>query len=277
MELFQEDNLDNHKENEPQDLNSAPTVGDCLRELRSKKGIDLQKVAKDTRISLKYLNCLENNQFDSIISPTYAKGFLKSYASYLNADINYILQLYYEQTKQNDHLSHEKFYVEPEQSDFENPIINALKELDVRIVSSIIGGIFIFYLLLKGCVYWKEHNLIEEDIFKPMQTGSIINLPNEATPIQKIANQKTEFNLDLEVVAIKTVWLRVISDDRLVYEHTMKKGQAENFKGKTSISVKLGDASAIQFIYNGEKIDPLGAEGAVLNITFDQNGRWVSE
>ena len=61
-------------------------MGARLREARVHKRLTLQQVEDDTKIRVKYLQAMESDEFDTLPDPTYAKGFLRSYATYLGLD-----------------------------------------------------------------------------------------------------------------------------------------------------------------------------------------------
>ena len=61
-------------------------IGQTLRATRERRGITVEQVAQDTRISLRFIEALEDEQFDELPAPVYVRGFLRSYANYLKLD-----------------------------------------------------------------------------------------------------------------------------------------------------------------------------------------------
>lgn len=61
-------------------------IGETLRSNRERRGITVEQVAQDTRISLRFIEALEDEQFDELPAPVYVRGFLRSYANYLKID-----------------------------------------------------------------------------------------------------------------------------------------------------------------------------------------------
>jgi hypothetical protein len=61
-------------------------IGDSLREARTRRKIELPAAEQATKIRVKYLRALEEERFDQLPSPTYVKGFLRTYADYLGLD-----------------------------------------------------------------------------------------------------------------------------------------------------------------------------------------------
>ena len=61
-------------------------IGATLREARERRHLTWEQVEADTKIRAKYLRALEEEEFDSLPSGTYVRGFLRAYASYLGLD-----------------------------------------------------------------------------------------------------------------------------------------------------------------------------------------------
>lgn len=61
-------------------------IGEALRSTRERRGLSIAEVAQDTRISARFLEALEAEQFDELPAPVYVRGFIRSYASYLKIE-----------------------------------------------------------------------------------------------------------------------------------------------------------------------------------------------
>jgi hypothetical protein len=61
-------------------------IGSSLRDARTRQGLDFPELEQRTKIRPKYLRALEEERFDILPSPTYVKGFLRSYADALGLD-----------------------------------------------------------------------------------------------------------------------------------------------------------------------------------------------
>ena len=61
-------------------------IGERLIEAREERGLTLEDAERDTRISRRYLQALEDEAFDIIPAPVYARGFLRSYSQYLGLE-----------------------------------------------------------------------------------------------------------------------------------------------------------------------------------------------
>src|SRR4051794_38214513 len=61
-------------------------IGNSLREARLRRRVDFGEAEQATKIRVKYLRALEDEEFGLLPSQTYVKGFLRSYAEYLGLD-----------------------------------------------------------------------------------------------------------------------------------------------------------------------------------------------
>ncbi|MBU1878829.1 MAG: helix-turn-helix domain-containing protein, partial [Chloroflexi bacterium] len=69
-------------------------LGTRFRLARENKQVTLRQAERDTRIRLKYLQALEDQDMASLPPEVYVKGFVRNYASYLGLDPNEMLTLY---------------------------------------------------------------------------------------------------------------------------------------------------------------------------------------
>lgn len=70
------------------------TVGEILKEARTKKGADFDQIEKATKIRKKYLQALEENKFARIGPATTVKGFIKNYGEYLELEPPSLLAIF---------------------------------------------------------------------------------------------------------------------------------------------------------------------------------------
>jgi hypothetical protein len=61
-------------------------IGKVFREARNRRKIDLSEVEAATRIRVRYLRAIENEEWDLLPGHVYARGFIRTYAAYLGLD-----------------------------------------------------------------------------------------------------------------------------------------------------------------------------------------------
>jgi cytoskeleton protein RodZ len=70
------------------------SMGQQFRAAREKKKMNISKAAALTRIKIQHLEMMENDDFSKMPAPTYAKGFIRIYASFLGLDPAPLVQEY---------------------------------------------------------------------------------------------------------------------------------------------------------------------------------------
>lgn len=69
-------------------------IGSIIQETRLKKGINLDKVADETNISVRFLKKIETDDFTGFPGEPYVVGFIRNYAEYLGLDPEAIVTRY---------------------------------------------------------------------------------------------------------------------------------------------------------------------------------------
>jgi cytoskeleton protein RodZ len=69
-------------------------IGSSLREARVRRGVELGQVEADTHIRTRYLEALENDRFELLPGEAYVRGFLRTYADYLELDADLFVDEY---------------------------------------------------------------------------------------------------------------------------------------------------------------------------------------
>ncbi|OFW60553.1 MAG: hypothetical protein A2133_11855 [Actinobacteria bacterium RBG_16_64_13] len=71
-----------------------PDIGNSLREARIRKGLSIKDVEAVTKIRTKYLEALEQGDYEILPGSTYVKAFLRSYATFLKVDGDALVEEY---------------------------------------------------------------------------------------------------------------------------------------------------------------------------------------
>ena len=69
-------------------------IGEQLTRARHSRNLTIEEVEQGTRISGRFLQALEQERFEKIPAPVFAKGFLRSYAQFLGLNPQALLALY---------------------------------------------------------------------------------------------------------------------------------------------------------------------------------------
>ena len=98
---FESDTLSEHSQGRKPDVEDGETgsimesgVGAVLKDERQRKGLDFAQVSEMTRIQPHILQALEREDWPSLPSPIFVKGFVRSYAHAVGLDEGEIVALY---------------------------------------------------------------------------------------------------------------------------------------------------------------------------------------
>jgi len=117
------------------------SVGLDLKTEREKKKISLHQIAADTRISIRYLQNIEEDRFDDLPGGVYNRAFIKAYCESINMDPQDILKRYDELTAPSLLEKHPKNKIPlPEQKPF--PIPGPIVIWSIMLVLSAVGIFF---------------------------------------------------------------------------------------------------------------------------------------
>ena len=62
------------------------TIGQKLKSAREAKGVSVSEAAASTKILSKFIEAMEDDNFEKLSAPIYVKSFVRLYAKYLNLD-----------------------------------------------------------------------------------------------------------------------------------------------------------------------------------------------
>jgi cytoskeletal protein RodZ len=114
-------------------------LGRALFQARVARGLTIEDAERDTRISKRYLEALERDDFSAFPAPFYARAFLRTYAQYLGLDASQLLAA----------LPHAR--LEPEVAplpEISRPTTPGLS------INWVVAGIVVLFLLAAGLILY---------------------------------------------------------------------------------------------------------------------------
>ena len=87
---------------------------------------------------------------------------------------------------------------------------------------------------------------------------------------------KTALALSLVIRASANSWISASADGQVVTEETLIAPAHTSIRAAREISLRVGNAAGVSFIFNGQEIPAQGADAEVRNYTFDSSGMHIS-
>jgi cytoskeleton protein RodZ len=70
------------------------SVGQVLHDARTRRGLDLTEVERVTKIRVKFLRAMEEDRWEALPAPVYARSFLSTYAHFLGLEDEPLIEKY---------------------------------------------------------------------------------------------------------------------------------------------------------------------------------------
>ena len=74
---------------------AAPVCGERLADARREQGISIRDIAKELHLDEPKVRALEENRFEVLGAPVFAKGHMRKYAELVGAPVDELLTEYY--------------------------------------------------------------------------------------------------------------------------------------------------------------------------------------
>jgi hypothetical protein len=199
-----------------------------LRETRVRRKTTLQQAEDDTKIRVKYIQAMENDDFDLMPSAAYVKGFLRTYSLYLGLDADVILEEYRSRFEPNE--EHEPFGGN-----------SALGRPHAHRRRNTLTFIAVVCLLILGLLYvLGRYDSAGKPTPPPVtvvsHTPTASSTPRQArTPSASFAVQVAADN--------GSCWIQVRTtgiSGPIIYQTTMVQGQTHTFQASGTLYVRLG-------------------------------------
>lgn len=218
-------------------------IGTLLREQRDSLKLTLEAVHKRTRISVPYLEGLENEAYDVFPAEVYLIGFMKQYAKFLSLDSDKIFEMYLAQKRAPDAPASKPDHKSPnlppslphEQSQSRNRAPAVLLLVLLTLLAAGILGRHLF-----------EDNSAESE---PVAQGEPAHVAAPEASTTTLAKHT------LEAVSLESSWLRITSDGKLVFEGVLPKGIRHRWEASQKFTVRSGYTPGVELIYDGKTVD----------------------
>lgn len=229
--------------------------GERLKRERELREVAPNEIVVATRISLRFLEALENEDWDKLPGGVFNRGFVRAIARYLGLDEENLLAEY--------DLAHGDESAEPPRP-MENRIPSPPKWIPVALV---VGAVAVLALLITAGVFgWRRFAA-----FRHAKSSSAITSqsPSGAQPGSD-PTPTSAAALDLSVSTPFATHVRIVADGKVVLDSEMPAGQNRHFAANTAFEVTAADSSAVLLQLNGQNMPPVGSPGASGTIVLSQ-------
>ncbi|MFQ6069593.1 MAG: helix-turn-helix domain-containing protein [Candidatus Aminicenantales bacterium] len=252
------------------------SLGQFLQRERELRGITLKEIANSTKINLKFLQALEDDNLEILPGEFFIKAIIRSYARAIGLEEDYVLNKYYEDSLLKTQAELHEFEKEKEkkQRTFFPGRENVLNILFFVILAALI--VASIYLISRPQRQASPTPI--KEITPQASKEKVVELPAVESGIKEKEEEREEIVLGFTFT--EDTWLQVYADGRLALEGIKKPGEEELIRASREIILHLGNAGGFSYSLNGKEGKSLGTSGAVVKnvrITLDNLGQFIEQ
>ena len=246
-------------------------IGQDLKRERELRGISLKEIAESTKINIRFLKALEEDQLDVLPGKFFTRGIIRGYAKYLGLEEDSVLNKYHEALQFLEKVEQEEEKTLDEGSSMNIRKVIRIAAFGATVIAVLLALFFIF------------RNGEEPPPIQPPPTGTtaqreVIPPATQDEPVEDIAEKDQELNLDISFH--NDTWIQVHADGELIYEGIKLPGGKLQVIAQEEIVIDVGNAGGFTYTLNNQKGKPFGPSGAVeknIRITLDNLDEFITD
>lgn len=247
------------------------SIGQDLKRERELRGISLKEIAESTKINIRFLHALEEDQFDVLPGKFFTRGIIRGFAQYLGLEEEAVLNKYHEALQQLDADDQEEDKTSTTSSPMNIWSLIRIAAFGATVIAILVALFFIF----RG----EESQPSIQPPPKGTSTPSEVKpLATEKEPAEELVEEVQE--IDLDIAFHHDTWIQVHADGELIYEGIKLRGGKLRVVAQEEILIDLGNAGGLSYTLNDQRGKPLGPLGAVeknIRITLDNLDEFIIE
>lgn len=265
-----------------------------LKESREKAEITLEHIASKTRIDLKFLNAIEEGNFE-VMPEVYIRAFIREYAAQCGLDPVSVLEKYdlakqgkyigkveAEEDKKEDAKEVEE-KPEPKKTEvkkeFKDESTQKITDKPYRYKQKLLiylGGVFILAALIAGYFIFIKNSSPDIVVEKPFEEvlqeqNKRFEVSEEEKPQEPVA-KATADSLVLSISAADTCWINVTIDENIDKEFMLYRNTSMVVKAATKFDLIVGNAGDISLKLNGNPLALAGKKGQRRTFSVNKDG-----
>lgn len=257
-------------------MESEKSVGTILKEARLAKGLSIADAEQATSVRARYLEAVENDEYEKTPGEVFLKGIIRNYGNYLGLDGLELVKLYkanhqgvaaeninsagireVEKVRLNIQLK-EKRDIGSGTGRFEMP------QLPMK---QIAAGLAVVVLL--GIGYVAVPKVI--DYFKNMPQAEQKQEEVQVNASTAVKPPSVLDKVQVEMEAKDSCWTEVTADGKEVFVGMLNAKDKRTFEAKDKIVVKYGNIGAMKLVVNGQPVDLKGEHGVAVKTYLRAN------
>ena len=224
------------------------SFGEKLRRERELRGVSLREFADGTKISVRFLQALEEDRVEALPGGLFPRAFAKQYALFLGLDAERTVAEFVEA---HGEMAPERKPVAP---------------LQVRSTPLPLGHIFLALVAVAAVALTLRRGTPQAPPPpRPTPLAAPVVLPTDRVyPSPTLATETaTSDSLVLTMTAQADCWVEVRADGATLVNRVLAQGESQTFEARGEIVLSVGNAGGLSIRVNDRPALPLGRSGEV--------------
>lgn len=244
-----------------------PSVGEILSAERRRQGKSLADVVEGTKIRSRLLDSLEQGRYEDLPSPAYVKGYIQSYARYLEIPVDPLLDQYKrESVGIHGGTSPADRYLSQIPTEQLVPQRREAHEIPRNVWIAVAVGVVLVALVSCGIAQLFNGGTGANTTPPPTATGDSSQSPG-ATETETVTTTGPGFKLRVSVRAGLASSAKVIVDGLEGFNGTLQGGDSREFLVTDRAEVTVGKPEAVVVTRDGEEVTLPSGEDAHITLT----------
>lgn len=232
--------------------------GLILRKAREEKGWTYSDIEDSIKIRVRYLEALENEDYNILPGTTYSRGFLRTYSKYLGLNPEELIGYFNSSLKANTEAE-----THPDLKPIQNNPVWFNRK--VLIVMAVIAVIIVVGIIL----FTKMNNSPKVSDYTPAPLPTTPQISSSANQEQQTAQPPAQTPVQppvkyegvvVEISFSQDCWLKYRVDGGAATESMNAAGTKKTIQGSKKVQfITIGNAGGIVMKVNGVQLQPLGA------------------
>jgi cytoskeletal protein RodZ len=237
------------------------TFGERLKRERELREVTIKEIASATRIAAKFLQALENEEWEKLPGGVFGRGFVRSVARYLGLSEENLLSDY-DQARGEASTPAQKL---------EERIPSPPKWIPAMAVLLLVA--VVVGLAFGGRYAWRWYAAHRA----AKKASAVVSIPSSNVATQNLfpnsssapaTDNGISLPLDLSAAATAATRIKVAADGVVLYDWELAAGQNLHFPANDRIEVAANDASVLLLELNGQKVMPARIPGSSSTISL---------
>jgi len=234
--------------------------GEHLKREREMRGVSLEEISAATRISVRFLQALENEQWERLPGGVFNRGFVRAVSRFLGLEEESMVAEYALATDEQPNVA---VWADsgPAKSD------TAQRILLLLVILVVIAG-----LAAAGWYGWRRYaarkhaqSMAQPSPAQTAPRAQAVTGGNSPAPAPGSPAAAEPEKLELAVSAGRTTTVTIVADGKAVFDGRLAAGKTQRFAAKEQFEVSASNSTAVLLELNGQTLPPLGP--------LDQPGR----